>query len=70
MRQLNTYYSKALDLEIPYLITTPTGFDPARESLPLILFLHGAGERGSDVRSVSTGSRNISARMRITFRSV
>lgn len=27
-------------------------FDPVRESLPLIVFLHGAGERGSDIARV------------------
>ena len=34
---------------LPYLLTTPTGFDPAAESLPLLVFLHGAGERGEDL---------------------
>ena len=29
------------------IVTVPTGFDPKRESLPLIVMLHGAGERGS-----------------------
>ena len=28
------------------IVTTPTDFDPAKESLPVIVFLHGAGERG------------------------
>ncbi len=28
------------------IITTPTGFDPAKEKLPVIVNLHGAGERG------------------------
>jgi len=28
------------------IVTTPTGFDPAAEKLPVIVFLHGAGERG------------------------
>ena len=29
------------------VVTLPTGFDPASgEKLPVILFLHGAGERG------------------------
>ena len=28
------------------LVTVPTGFDPAKEKLPVILFLHGMGERG------------------------
>lgn len=34
------------------IITTPSGFAPAKESLPLIVFLHGAGERGSDVQKL------------------
>lgn len=29
------------------LITVPSDFDPKKESLPLILFLHGAGESGN-----------------------
>ncbi|MBQ7922580.1 MAG: phospholipase [Clostridia bacterium] len=28
------------------IITTPKGFDPAKEKLPVIVNLHGAGERG------------------------
>ena len=28
------------------VVTVPTGFDPEKESLPVIVFLHGAGERG------------------------
>ncbi|MBQ8509019.1 MAG: dienelactone hydrolase family protein [Clostridia bacterium] len=28
------------------IVTVPTGFDQAKESLPVIVFLHGAGERG------------------------
>ena len=32
-----------------YFLTTPTDFDPAKERLPLILFLHGAGERGTGI---------------------
>lgn len=37
---------------LKYILTVPTGFDPAKESLPLIIFLHGAGERGSDIELV------------------
>lgn len=33
---------------LQYIVTTPTGFAP-EERLPLIVFLHGAGERGSDL---------------------
>ena len=28
------------------IVTLPSDFDPAKESLPVIVFLHGAGERG------------------------
>ncbi len=34
------------------LVTVPTGYKPGREMLPVILFLHGAGERGNDLEKV------------------
>lgn len=34
------------------VVTTPSGFDPEKESLPMIVFLHGAGERGEELSSV------------------
>lgn len=34
------------------IVTVPTGFDPKKESLPVIVFLHGAGERGTDLNLV------------------
>ncbi|MDD6800401.1 MAG: dienelactone hydrolase family protein [Firmicutes bacterium] len=40
------------DIKLNYILTTPTGFDPAKESLPMIVFLHGAGERGNNIDSV------------------
>jgi Predicted peptidase len=47
----NTVYSipRSGTVEFGCVITTPTDYDPSKESLPLIVFLHGAGERGSDV---------------------
>ena len=36
------------DIELKYLISTPDGFDREKEKLPMIVFLHGSGERGSD----------------------
>ncbi len=36
----------------PYYLSTPENYDPSSESLPLIVFLHGAGERGCDVEKV------------------
>ena len=34
---------------MPYILTAPTDWDPKKESLPLIVFLHGAGERGPEI---------------------
>ena len=39
---------------IPYRLFVPTDYDP-EQSYPLVLFLHGAGERGSDNRLQLTG---------------
>lgn len=36
---------------LPYMITTPTGYRK-EERLPLVVFLHGAGERGNDLSLV------------------
>lgn len=40
--------------ELSYIVTTPTGFNAEKESLPLIVFLHGAGERGDNLEAVKT----------------
>ncbi len=53
MRQLCYYDVLPNGPRMPYLITTPTDFDPEKESLPLILFLHGAGERGCDGAAIA-----------------
>lgn len=37
---------------LDYLLYVPDGYDPAGEPVPLLLFLHGAGERGDDLRQV------------------
>jgi predicted peptidase len=40
-------------LSCKYLLALPTGFDAkSGQRWPLLLFLHGSGERGDDVRSV------------------
>lgn len=44
--QQETYLAKN-GTEIPYRILYPAGFDPSKK-YPLLLFLHGAGERGHD----------------------
>ena len=40
-------------LELDYLLSVPRGYDPKGEPVPLVLFLHGAGERGDDVTRVT-----------------
>src|SRR5437773_3105471 len=35
------------DVSYPYAVYIPTGYNPSRK-WPVILFLHGAGERGND----------------------
>src|SRR5215475_8318264 len=43
------------NLDINYLLFLPKGYDAkAQKSWPLILFLHGSGERGTDVWKVAT----------------
>lgn len=39
-------------LVLDYLISLPDGYSETGESVPLLLFLHGAGERGSDIERV------------------
>ncbi len=39
--------------QMHYLLTTPTDHDPAKEKLPLIVFLHGVGERGDDAKKLA-----------------
>ncbi len=41
------------EIEFKALITVPTDFNPKKESLPMIVFLHGAGERGNDLSLVT-----------------
>jgi len=52
---MQTAFSKEFDakkLKLNYLVSTPDGFDKEKESLPMIVFLHGAGERGDNVNDI------------------
>ena len=39
-------------LEMQYLLYLPPAYDTSEEKWPLLLFLHGAGERGDDLELV------------------
>jgi predicted peptidase len=43
--------SKKVDVTLDYLLYLPPGYE-SQKAWPLILFLHGAGERGSDIEQV------------------
>lgn len=47
-------FTRKVDLcgKMSGIVTVPTGFDPEKESLPVIVFLHGAGEVGPDLEKV------------------
>ena len=38
---------------IDYLLSLPNGYNQSKARWPLLLFLHGAGERGNDLRQVA-----------------
>jgi predicted peptidase len=40
------------ELQLEYLLALPKGYAEGSERWPLVLFLHGAGERGSDLAKV------------------
>jgi predicted peptidase len=52
-RTLNTRIAPKQDVTLNYLVYTPSGYDPqGSERWPLVLFLHGASMRGSDINLV------------------
>ncbi len=48
MNEFKQFQPSAAFPPLPYVFTAPTDWDPAKEALPLIVFLHGAGERGTE----------------------
>ena len=49
-------YTKEVEVcgKLSGYVTTPHDFDPSKESLPMIVFLNGAGERGPNIDNVRT----------------
>src|SRR5882757_5459401 len=43
---------KAPELKLGYLLYLPQNYGQTKESFPLLLFLHGSGERGQDISQV------------------
>lgn len=43
----------ALPVEMGYVLYTPDGYENSQKEYPLIVFLHGAGERGTDLSQVA-----------------
>ena len=44
------------DIKLEYLLSLPKGYRASKEQFPLMLFLHGSGERGSVAQSASVSS--------------
>ena len=42
-----------IEMKIKYLLHLPKGYETSKKGWPLVLFLHGAGERGDDLKKVS-----------------
>jgi predicted peptidase len=46
------HVSAARSFDLPYLRYLPEDYKTARKSWPLVLFLHGSGERGTDLKAL------------------
>lgn len=44
--------NRAVSIRLPYVLSLPNDYAQNNEAYPLLLFLHGAGERGSDLQAL------------------
>ena len=56
-RALKLHETVTKTLELDYLLHVPEEYSAADASMPLILFLHGAGERGNDLELLKKHGR-------------
>ena len=56
-RQSAQQFSANVQVDLSYLLYLPDDYE-SKESWPLLLFLHGAGERGDDVATWATHDRS------------
>lgn len=45
---------RTASIDLPYVLYLPENYEKTQDSLPLILFLHGMGERGTDLELIRT----------------
>lgn len=55
-RQSVNYFEKEIKITLPanYLLYLPKDYSKTENKFPLVLFLHGSGERGTDIEKVKT----------------
>lgn len=53
LRQGKEEFLSSCQSKLPYLVYRPPGYAKSRKKWPLLLFLHGAGERGDDLSLVA-----------------
>ena len=51
--RITTQFARGKDTSYKCIVTYPDDFNKAKEKLPMIVFLHGMGERGDDVELVA-----------------
>src|SRR5262245_46955671 len=53
-KQVEKKFSKEIKVtvELNYLLYLPKGYDKGKKAWPLLLFLHGGGETGTDIEKV------------------
>ncbi|MGW8257029.1 MAG: carboxylesterase family protein [Thermoguttaceae bacterium] len=60
------YTEPGTGLQLPYQLFVPTGYDPSKE-YPMVVFLHGAGESGTDnLKQINGNIDNLLAHVKMS----